>query len=258
MTDELLYDVRDHVATVTLNRPRVLNAISHDVDAALARRWDEIDADPDIWVAILAGAGDRAFCSGGDISNGPSVHPDGIALGGGLTGIGGPLRVLRKPLIALVHGYTLGAGFELAMAADIIVAADDTRFGLPEVLAGIIGEAGVVHRAIRQLPHHVAMAMILAGERLDASAALQHGLVNEVVPLEELEETGRRWAGKLVAASPLAQQAAKQAALAGAGLPLEIALSSTYELIEAYSGSWDVAEGAAARREKRPPRWSGR
>ncbi|WP_064444857.1 enoyl-CoA hydratase-related protein [Rhodococcus sp. YH3-3] len=257
MSEELLYSVNNHIAHVVLNRPSKLNAIDTAVDEQLARRWDEIDSDPEIWVAVLAGAGDRAFCAGGDISAGTDVAPARIGLGGGLTGIGGPLRQLRKPLVALVHGYVLGGGFELAMCADIIVAADDASFGLPEVRAGIIGEAGLVHRAVRQLPHRIAMAMILTGEQLPADRALHFGLVNEVVPRQDLAEAGRLWAERLTAASPLAQQAAKQAVLSRANHPLEIALSTKNEAIEAYARTEDVQEGRRAYMEKRPPRWTG-
>lgn len=258
MADELLYEVRNHVAYLTLNRPAKLNAISAALDVELAHRWDDIDDDPDIWVAVLAGTGDRAFCAGADISGGTEMGAARVSLGGGLTGIGGPLRELTKPLVALVHGYVLGGGFELAMCADIIVAADNAQFGLPEVKAGIIGEAGVVHRAVRQLPHRIAMAMILTGERLPAMQALHHGLVNEVVPIGELGPAGDAWVARLTAASPLAQQAAKKAVLSRAGHPLEVALSTKYEAIEAYASSDDVAEGRRAYAEKRPPRWSGR
>lgn len=258
MSDELLVEVTDHVARVTLNRPKVLNSISHDLDVELAQAWDRIDHDPDIWVAVLAAAGEKAFCAGADISGGTAADASRLALGGGLTGIGGPLRVLTKPLVAAVQGYALGGGFELAMCADIIVAADTATFGLPEVKVGIIGECGVMHRAVRQLPHHVALAMVLTGERLPAADALSFGLVNEVVPFADLDEAAMRWARRLTAASPLAQQAAKHAVLKGLQGSLETALSTKYEPIEAYAGSDDVKEGRAAFTERRAPRWTGR
>ncbi|OZC80441.1 crotonase [Rhodococcus sp. 06-418-5] len=258
MSDELLYEVRDHVAYLTLNRPKVLNAISAEVDEQLAIRWDEIEDNPDIWAAVLGATGERAFCAGADISGGTAASPSRRALGGGLTGVGGPLRVLNKPLIATVQGYVLGGGFELAMCADIIVAADNTQFGLPEVKAGIIGESGVVHRAIRHLPHRIAMALILTGDRMGAQDALTHGLVNEVVPFEDLDAAGVRWAKKLTTASPLAQQAAKHAVLSRASYPLEVALSTKFELIEAYAASSDVLEGRKAFEEKRKPQWAGK
>lgn len=258
MSDELLFEVHDHVARITLNRPKALNSISHDLDVELARAWDTVDDDPDIWVAVLGASGEKAFCAGADISGGTAADASRLALGGGLTGIGGPLRVLRKPLVAAVHGYALGGGFELAMCADIIVAADTTKFGLPEVKAGIIGEAGVVHRAIRQLPHHIALAMILTGDRLTAGDALRFGLVNEVVSYDELASAAGRWAEKLCASSPLAAQAAKHAALTGLRGSLETALSTRYEPIEAYAKTDDVKEGRAAFEERRAPTWTGR
>ena len=258
MSGELIFEVDGHVARLTLNRPKALNAISRDLDIELRDAWRAIDADPEIWVAVLGAAGDRAFCAGADISGGTGADTSRLALGGGLTGIGGPLVKLRKPLIAAVHGHTLGGGFELAMCADIIVAADDTKFGLPEVRAGIIGECGVLHRAIRQLPHRIALAMILTGERLTAADAERFGLVNEVVPLDELADAATRWAEKLCAVSPLAAQAAKEAVLSQADMSLEVALATRYEPIEAYAYSEDVAEGRKAFAERRAPRWSGR
>jgi enoyl-CoA hydratase/carnithine racemase len=258
VSDELLFEVEGHVAKLTLNRPKALNSISHELDGELARAWDRIDEDPDIWVAVLGAAGDRAFCAGADISGGTGADASRMALGGGLTGIGGPLRVLKKPLIAAVHGYALGGGFELAMCADIIVAADDTKFGLPETKAGIIGESGVMHRALRQLPYRVAMALVLTGERMPAADALQYGLVNEVVPLEALADAADAWAARICASSPLAVQAAKYAGNRGLTVSLENALSTKYEPIEQYAVSEDVQEGRRAFSEKRAPQWTGR
>lgn len=258
MSDELILEVEEHVAYVTLNRPKALNSISHELDVELAQTWDQLDSDPDVWVIVLAAAGDRAFCAGADISGGTEADSSRLALGGGLTGIGGPLRTLKKPLVAAVQGYALGGGFELAMCADIIVAADNAQFGLPEVKAGIVGESGVMHRAIRQLPHRVALALILTGERMPAEDAYRYGLVNEVVPAEELGSAAKRWAEKLTAASPLAQQAAKHAVNVGLQGSLETALSTKYEPIEAYANSEDVKEGRLAFQERRLPVWTGR
>jgi len=169
-----------------------------------------------------------------------------------------PLVTLKKPLIAAVQGFCVGGGFELAMCADIIVAADTAQFGLPETKVGIIGECGVVHRAMRQLPHHIAMAMILTGDRIKAEAAERHGLVNEVVPYAELAATARKWADKINTASPLANQAAKAAALGRLGHPLEVALMSRFEPIEDYAASLDKREGELAGAERRKPVWAGR
>jgi enoyl-CoA hydratase/carnithine racemase len=246
-----------HVARVKLDNPKALNAINPEMDDALLAAWTEIDSDPDIWVAILSAAPGKAFCAGADVSGG-TERDRRMALGGGLTGVGGPQYHLRTPLIAAVHGYVIGGGFELAMCADVIVAADDTQFFIPEVKAGIIGEAGIIHRAVRQLPHHIAMGMILTGDRLPAAKAEQHGLVNEVVGVDELGAAADRWAGKIAACAPLAVQAAKDAARSGLGMPLEQALTTRYEPIEAYAGTKDQLEGVAAFAEKRTPVWTGR
>lgn len=245
-----------HVAHVTLDNPRALNAINPAMDDALFAAWTEINNDPEIWVAILAAAEGKAFCAGADVSGGTD-RTGRMALGGGLTGVGGPQLTLRKPLIAAVHGYVIGGGFELAMCADIIVAADSTQFFIPEVKAGILGEAGIMHRAIRQLPHHIALAMVLTGDRLPAAKAEQYGLINEVVPDAELAAAAGRWAEKITASSPLAVQAAKDAVLRGLGGSLEAALSTRYEPIEAYAGTKDQLEGIAAFAEKRTPVWTG-
>lgn len=250
-------DVRGSVAEVRLNRPLVLNAINAEMDRALARAWARIDGDPDIRVAILTSAGDRAFCAGADISEPPSGQ-DGLSFGGGLTGIGGRLVPLQKPLIAVVHGHVLGLGFELAMCADILVAADDTQFRLPEARAGFIDHCGVVHRAIRQLPHHVALAMIIASEPLDAARALELGLVNETAPAADLAVVTDRWVQKILACAPMAAQGAKQAALSGLEFGLETALDRRYPLIDAYAVTDDCKEAASAWRERRSPQWRGR
>lgn len=246
-----------NVARVHLNRPQGLNAITQEMDDLLLDAWQAINDDPYIWCAILSAEGEKGFCIGADVSGG-AERKTRMALGGGLTGIGGPWVKLKKPLIAAVQGFCVGGGFELAMCADVIVAADNAQFGLPETKVGIIGECGVVHRAVRQLPHRIAMAMILTGERIKADAAERYGLVNEVVPYSELAATANKWAGKITAASPLANQAAKAAALGRLDYPLEVALMTRFEEIEQYAESDDKREGELAGSERRKPVWSGR
>lgn len=246
-----------NVARVHLNRPKGLNAITGEMDDLLFDAWAAINADPDIWCAILSAEGEKAFCIGADVSEGPE-RKTRMALAGGLTGIGGPLVTLKKPLIAAVQGFCVGGGLELAMCADIIVAADTAQFGLPETRHGIIGECGVVHRAIRQLPHHIAMAMILTGERINAAAAAQYGLVNEVVPYDGLAAAAAGWAAKITKCAPRANYAAKAAALGRLGYPLEVALMTRFEEIEQYAASDDVRERNAAGAEGRKPVWTGR
>lgn len=254
---ELDFTVDGHVAHVRLNRPQGLNAITPAMDQAMFEAWTEINVNPDIWAVILSAEGEKAFCIGADVSGGTD-RSGRMALAGGLTGIGGPLVKLKKPMVAAVQGFCVGGGFELAMCADIIVAADNTQFGLPETKVGIIGECGVVHRAVRQLPYHIAMAMILTGERIKADAARQYGLVNEVVAYADLDAAARVWADKLNAASPLAVQAAKAAVLSRLGYPLEVALTTRFEEIEAYHDAADRLEGLAAAGQRRKAVWTGR
>lgn len=245
-----------HVAHVRLNRPKVLNAIDAAMNRALRDAWNEVNSDPAIWVAVLSAEGEKAFCAGADIRGSHETH-ERISFGGGITGVGGPLLTLRKPLVAAVQGYVLGAGLEMAMCADVMVAASNAQFGMPEIKAGVISDCGVMHRAIRQLPYRIATTMVLTGERLGAKDALGFGLINEIVAFEELMAAAGRWADKLCAVSPLAAQAAKAAMLTGADLPLNIALATRYELIEAYGSSTDSQEGRRAFSEKRKPVWQG-
>lgn len=246
-----------NVARVHLNRPQGLNAITGKMDDLLSDAWQAINSDDEIWCAIISAEGEKAFCIGADVSEGPE-RKTRMALAGGLTGIGGPMVTLKKPLIAAVQGFCVGGGLELAMCADIIVAADTAQFGLPETRHGIIGECGVVHRAIRQLPHHIAMALILTGERIDANAAAQYGLVNEVVPYDQLLDAATKWAGKITKCAPRANYAAKAAVLGRQGYPLEVALMTRFEEIEQYAESDDVRERNAAAAEGRKPVWTGR
>jgi crotonobetainyl-CoA hydratase len=254
---DIEFHIDGRVARLRLNRPESLNAITPEMDALLHEAWAHINDDPEIWAVILSAEGDRAFSIGADVSQ--DVERDGrMALGGGITGIGGPLMECRKPIVAAVQGYCVGGGFELAMCADLIVAAENAQFGLPETKVGIIGECGVVHRAIRQLPHRIALQMILTGERISAQQAMQYGLVNEVVPPGELDAAAQKWADKLVTASPLAVQAAKAVVTARAGYPLHVALATRFEEIERYASTEDKREGERAAAERRKPVWSGR
>jgi enoyl-CoA hydratase/carnithine racemase len=249
------YQKRNRIAYVTINRPEVMNALHPPANEELARVWDDFAADPDAWVAILTGAGERAFCAGNDLKY-TALHGMPRMPAGGFGGI--VARELWKPLIAAVNGVALGGGLEIALACDIIVAADHARFGLPEPRVGLMAAAGGVHRLPRHIPLKLAMGMMLTGRHITAAEALRIGLVNEVVPAAELLATAERWAAEIAECSPLSVQATKQAALGGLGRPLADAMGASYPAVQKLFSSEDVIEGPRAFAEKRKPAWQGR
>ena len=257
------FEKKDHVARVTLDRPDVLNAMDLRMHEELAEIWDEIEADDGIRVAVLTGAGHRAFCVGQDLGERARRDRAGTPPSSfGSRGQPGWPRLterfdLSKPVIARVDGYALGGGFELALACDLVVASDRAVFGLPEVRLGLVPGAGGVFRLVRQLPPRVAMGYLLTGRRLDAATAYAYGLVNEVVPADRLDACVEDWAGDLVAAAPLSVRAIKEAALRSVDLPLPEAFVTTYRWEERRRHSADAVEGPRAFAEKRAPIWSG-
>ena len=250
------YEKRDRVAYVTINRPEVMNALHPPANEELSRVWDDVGADPEVWVAILTGAGDRAFSAGNDLKW-TALHGVPRMPKGGFGGI-----VFRddiwEPLIAAVNGVALGGGLEIALACDIIVAADHARLGLPEPRVGLMAAAGGVHRLPRAIPFRIAMGMMLTGRQIPAGEAARIGLVNEVVPQPELMAAAERWAREILECSPLAVRASKQAALQGLGRPLAEAMAAHYPLVQRLFTSEDVVEGPRAFAEKRKPVWKGR
>ncbi|MDF5753139.1 enoyl-CoA-hydratase DpgD [Spongiactinospora sp. TRM90649] len=252
-----------HVAHITLDRPEVLNAMDSRTHEELAGIWDDVEADDRVRVAVLAGAGDRAFSVGQDLRERDRLQREGDpATSFGSRGLPGSPRLtdrftLSKPVIARVHGYALGGGFELALACDLIIASDQAVFGLPEVRLGLIPGAGGVFRLFRQVPQKVAMGHLLTGRRMSAATALRHGLVNEVVPADRLDECVREWTGDLVRAAPLSVRAVKEAALRSFDMPLERAFTAEYVWEERRRRGPDAVEGVRAFVEKRDPVWSG-
>ncbi|WP_230940028.1 enoyl-CoA-hydratase DpgD [Xanthomonas translucens] len=260
----VLFERDGHVARITLNRPAVLNALDLATHAALAEAWDSFEQDDTLWVAVLSGSGERAFSAGQDLKELAARLANGAPSSSfGSQGAAGWPRLterfeLCKPVIARVNGLALGGGFELALACDIIVAADTAEFALPEARLGLISGAGGVFRLTRQLPYRTAMGYLLSGRRIGAARALALGLVNEVVPAAQLDACVDSQLSDLLACAPLSLRAIKQAAATAACLPLADAFATRYSWEERRRQSQDSREGPLAFVEKRAPRWSGR
>lgn len=255
--ERIKYQRDGHKAIVTLNRPEVLNAIDSRMDAELLDVFSEIRDNPDIWVGIVAGAGDRAFSAGHDMKE-PSPAPfDPAPRPPPLGGIYKDTKIW-KPMIAAAHGYCLGAGLELAMSCDIRIAAEDAQFGLPEVRWSLIAAAGGVTRIPRLVPKSVAMKMLLTGEHLSAQEAYQWGLVTDVVPRNELLPLAHKIADTILENAPLAVRTAKEIALRTADMSLEEGLALEASLARNLSLTEDKAEGPRAFAEKRKPKFKGR
>jgi len=238
---------------VTLNRPEVLNALHADAHDELAAVWDEFASRDDLWVGIITGAG-RGFSAGNDLKVQASgkrrpIGPSGFA---GLCG----RFDLAKPLIAAVNGVAMGGGFEIALACDIIIAAENAVFALPEPRVGLIAGAGGVHRLPRSIPIKQAMGMILTGRRVPAREGFELGFVTEVVAEGQALEAAKRWAAMVLECSPKAVRASKQASYRGMDEPtLEQAMRTVYPAQRENSESQDYIEGPKAFAEKRKPNW---
>ena len=252
------YEKQGRIAIVTLNRPERMNALHPPANHELDGIWTDFERDPELWVGILTGAGDKAFSAGNDLRyTAEHGRAENLWADSGFGGITHRVRCW-KPIIAAVNGYALGGGFEMALACDVIVAAAHARLGLPEVRVGLMPGAGGVHRLPRMIPQKIAMGHILTGRHMTAQEAHRWGVVNEVVPLAELMPAALRWANEILEGAPLSVRAAKQAAMMGLGHPLEIALNLDYSETGRMRRSDDSVEGPRAFAEKRKPVWKGR
>jgi len=253
------YEKSQHIAYLTLNRPEVMNALHTPAHVECAAALDDFERDTGSWVMIITGEGERAFSAGMDLRYRPAEGAPPVQMPpGGFAGLTNPRHCrMTKPVIAAINGYALGGGLELAMACDIVVAADTATLGLPEVKRGIVAGGGGMHRLPRQMPLKIAMGYLLTGKNMSADEAHRWGLVNEVVPAAELMDAARRWAAEIVEAAPLSVRASKEAALSGLELSLEEAYNTTFAATQALRGSNDSREGVAAFAERRKPNWTG-
>lgn len=254
--DDILVERRGHVLQVTLNRPERMNALHSAAHFALHEVWDEYEADPDLWVAIVTGAGPRAFCSGNDLKvtakgGDMAIPPSGFA---GLCS-----RLERtKPVIAAVNGVAMGGGLEIALACDLVVADAQATFALPEVKVGLFAAAGGVHRLTRQIGRKAAMDLILTGRTIGADEAAQLGIINRVVPNGTCLQQAHELAATIAQNSPTAIRASLEAVnqLETSGV-LKTALDANDRIFGRLMRTRDFKEGVTAFAEKRKPEWSG-
>lgn len=265
MSDEavVLTELREHTLIITINRPKASNSINADVHHALGAALERAENEPEIRAVVLTGAGEKVFCAGADLKALGAKGRDGVLppenRHWGFAGmVDHPIGV---PIIAAVQGSALGGGTELALASDLIVAAESASFGLPEVHRGLMAAAGGVFRLTQALPRHIAMELILTGEPMPAADALRWGLINRVVPQGEVLDAALALAERVAACAPLAVQASKRVAcgIVDGTTPAE---RDSWALSEAemakVSSSADVVQGITAFMEKREPVWQAK
>ena len=259
MFDSLLYDVTDHVATITINRPDRRNALTWQVMTELHQALVAAKADPDVRVAVLTGAGDKAFCAGADLSG---VLGDDSFIArhdnrGEMTKLFAAMWSLGKPTVARVRGYALAGGFGLALACDLVVAADDAVFGTPEIDVGM-WPMMITVPMLRSMPPKVALELQMTGRRVHADEAARLGFVTRVVPVDELDAAVAELTSTLAAKSPAIMRLGRDAFYRVLDQRAEDALERLQIGLTMVNETEDSHEGIRAFAEKRPPNWTGR
>ncbi|MBT6415356.1 carnitinyl-CoA dehydratase [Candidatus Puniceispirillum sp.] len=267
MSDNVLITRNKHILEITLNKPKV-NAIDHAMSKELADAFVEFEKDDDLRVAILTANGEKIFSAGWDLKaldKGDAQLDewwnDGDYGYGGFAGLTENWS-MNKPVIAALNGLVIGGGFEIAMACDLMIAADHVEFALPEMPLGIIPDSGAIQRLPRRIPHNIALEMLLLGRRMKANEAAHYGLVNKVVLAEKLLESAREWADQIAWFAPLAVQSIKEVLRHIDSQPLETAFetmrTSDLPTYRAMLKSEDAEEGVRAFVEKRDPVFKGK
>lgn len=265
---KVLYEVKDQMAWITLNRPEAMNAINQEMQREIIDSCRRADEDNDVQVVIFKGEGEKAFSVGGDIKDrargnaAPApVSPLANRQARYVPGVHTPpqaVAALNKPSIALVHGYVIGSGLMIGLACDIRIAAENARLGLTEVRLGFMPASGGTQRLVRLVGPAKTLEICLSGELVDAQEAYRIGLVNKLVPLEQLVEVGEQMARSFVKGAPMALRYTKEAIYKGSQLPLDQALRLESDLATLVLTTEDSKEGPRAFVEKRPPQWKGR
>ena len=246
------YQKEGRIAYITINRPEAMNSLNEKVFHGLQEAMIDFRDNDDLWVAILSGAGDRAFCAGVDIK--------WFASGPGTSEWVKPVRAdaIWKPFIAAINGYCLGAGCELAMTCDIRIASDNAQFGQPEVNIGFMPGMGGTIRMPRFIPRAFAAELLLTGNRINAETALRYGLISRITTEDNLMRSAKDIADTIIARGPLGVRATKEAMVRGYSMTLEEGLELERVLAKYISGTEDFIEGINAFAEKRPPRYKAR
>jgi len=250
---EVLVEQRDRILIITINRPKAKNAVNAAVSRGLADAMDRLDGDAGLSVGILTGAG-GSFCAGMDLK--AFARGEKRRRRGG-RGMGFTERPPAKPLIAAVEGYALAGGTELALATDLIVAATDSAFGIPEVKRGLVAGGGGLLRLPERIPYAIAMELALTGDHLPAQRALELGLVNALAEPGKVLDAAIALAEKITANGPLAVAATKRIITESRGWSLDTRFAEQIKILAPIFMSNDAKEGAIAFAEKRPPRWTG-
>jgi len=245
-----------HIAIITIDRPAVRNAINGDVAREIEAAIDLLEADPELWVGILAGNG-PVFSAGADLKAAAEGKTAGISTArGGFGGIA--WRQREKPIIAAVDGAALAGGCEIVLACDLVVASKAARFGLPEVKRGLIAAAGGLFRLARSLPPNIAMELALTGDPIDAAAAAEWGIVNVLTEPGQALNGARQLAERIIVNAPMSVRLSRQAILQTRYLDDASAFAKSTEILSANYATEDYAEGPRAFLEKRAPVWKGR
>jgi enoyl-CoA hydratase/carnithine racemase len=252
------YKKEGRIAIFTINRPEAMNALNMETMRELQKVMTDFRDDPELWVGIVTGAGEKAFCGGADIKDTlPFMQKHSRDVWSFPPSIMRGLE-LWKPLIAAINGMALGGGLELALACDIRIAAENARLGTPEVTLGLIPGWGGTQRLPRAVPWCKAAELLLMGKLVDAQEAYRIGLVNKVVPQAEVMATAREWAEAICKAAPLAVRSAKEAMIRGSAMTLEEGLRLESSLVAYVMATEDFAEGTGAFVEKRKPSYKAK